>query len=72
MNGIHEVTGSTPVWSTIFLIRGNSVNAHQLDGSIAPRRVGRKPLIQNDLQFRTKRGSNRRAPSPRTPINMRN
>ena len=59
MNGIHEVTGSIPVWSTTFLIFRKSLNHKQLAGSIVRIRAGRKTLIRNTLQFETKLGSNR-------------
>ena len=34
MNGIHEVTGSIPVWSTKFSIFLKSLNRKRLAGSI--------------------------------------
>ena len=55
MNGIHEVTGSIPVWSTKFPNSCKCLYIRGLSGSIAPNASFAKTLISNDFLFRPNR-----------------
>ena len=59
VNGIHEVTGSIPVWSTKYSIHRKWLKVRGLGGSIA-RNVGfDNVLISNDILLETRLKSNR-------------
>jgi hypothetical protein len=62
VNGIHEVTGSIPVWSTILSDSSETTERQVFNRFDRANSRSRKPLIPNDLHFRTKLGSNRCAP----------
>ena len=59
MNGIHEVTGSIPVWSTKLPIHRKHLQKRRLSGSIALHPSSAKTFISNEIHFPTKPGSNR-------------